>query len=86
MRKVRVKSKVNPNKLAGVIIGGLLEDGIVDVQAMGPLAVNQGMKAIIIATESIPLADEVCCCIPRFEDCIIENEMKTGISILVKRM
>ena len=85
MKIVRVKSQVSSKRLAGVIIRDLLEDGTVDVQAVGAAAVNQGLKAIILATESQPLSNELCSIVPRFEDCLIGSEHKTGISILVKR-
>ena len=85
MKVVRVTSKVSSRRLAGVIMRNLLDEGECQVEAIGPAAVNQGLKAIIVAIESIPLAGDNCYMIPRFYETELDGKPKTGIAILVKR-
>ena len=49
METLRVSSKSRPNSVAGAIAALLRTKGEVEVQAIGPQAVNQAVKAIAIA-------------------------------------
>ncbi|MCL4454716.1 MAG: stage V sporulation protein S [Deinococcus sp.] len=49
METLRVSGKSRPNSVAGAIAALLRSQGEVEVQAIGPTAVNQAVKAIAIA-------------------------------------
>lgn len=46
---MKVRSNTNVNKLAGAIAYEVRESGKVELQAIGPAAVNQAVKAVITA-------------------------------------
>lgn len=46
---IRVAAQSRTSSVAGAIAGAMREDGEADVQAIGPGAVNQAMKAIAVA-------------------------------------
>ena len=51
METLKVSGKSRPNAVAGAIAALLRSQGEVEVQAIGPAAVNQAVKAIAIARE-----------------------------------
>ncbi|MDF1524504.1 MAG: stage V sporulation protein S [Trueperaceae bacterium] len=49
METLRVSASSRPNAVAGAVAALLRQEGAVEVQAIGPHAVNQAVKALAIA-------------------------------------
>ena len=49
METLKVRSKSNPNSIAGALANVLKEKNTVEIQAIGAGALNQAIKAIAIA-------------------------------------
>lgn len=81
---LKISSKSNPNSVAGAIAGGLQENKRVELQAIGAGAVNQSMKAIVIARSFVAASGVDLLCIPAFCTVIVENEEKTGMKFIIK--
>lgn len=54
---MRVGAESNPKDVAGAIANTIRNNSAVDVHAIGPLAVNQAVKAVIIAIDFLHQRD-----------------------------
>jgi len=80
----KVGSKTNCSSAAGAISQQLREGGDVEVQVIGAGALNQAVKAIIIAKGHLaPLGFDLVCRM-NFVNLEIEGNERTGIRISVK--
>lgn len=84
MEILKVSTKSEVNKVAGAIAHVVTKDGKVEIQAVGAGAVNQALKAIIIARGFVATVGEELVCTPGFMDVTIEEEKKTAIKIKVE--
>jgi stage V sporulation protein S len=55
-----------------------------EVQAIGAGAVNQAVKALILATGYLRLDGIDVTCVPEFADVTIEDKMKTAIKLIIE--
>lgn len=85
MEMLKVSSKSNPNTVAGAIAGTVKEEGRAELQAIGAGAVNQAVKAIIIARGFAAKEDVELTCLPAFANIEIEGEQRTAIKIVVEK-
>lgn len=81
---MKVKSTTGVNQLAGAIAYEIRESGKVELEAIGPAAVNQAVKAVIVARgylipQGISIAIE-----PSFEVIEQEDRETTIIHMAVK--
>ena len=81
---LRVAASSRTSSLAGAIAGVIRENKYVEVQAIGAGAVNQAVKALVLATlylkeEGINIAFK-----PEFADVGIEDRAVTGIKFVVE--
>ena len=81
---LRVAASSRTSSLAGAIAGVIRENKRVEVQAIGAGAVNQAVKALVLATlylkeEGINIAFK-----PEFVDVEIEERVVTGIKFVVE--
>ena len=53
---LKVRTKSNPNSVAGALANLFREKGVVEIQAVGAGALNQAIKAIAIAPEPVPIS------------------------------
>ena len=79
METLKVSGKSRPNAVAGAIAALLRSQGEVEVQAIGPTAINQAVKAIAIARgyiipENLDLQMQ-----PAFVKLEIEDEERTAV-------
>jgi stage V sporulation protein S len=81
--KVAVTSR--STAVAGAIAGVMRERGYVDVQAIGAGAVNQAVKAIIIAHGYLELDGIDIVCIPSFVEVIIDDQERTAVRFRVEK-
>ena len=84
MDVIKVKANSRTAAVAGAIAGVMREHKHAEVQAIGAGAVNQAVKALVLARgylaeDGIPII-----CIPEFVDVDIEGKVRTAIKITVE--
>jgi len=80
---IKVSANSRTAAVAGAIAGVIREHKHAEVQAIGAGAVNQAVKALVLATgylegDGIPVA-----CVPQFVDVEIEGKVRTAIKLVV---
>lgn len=80
---IKVKANSRTAAVAGAIAGVMREHKHADVQAIGAGAVNQAVKALILARgylseDGIPII-----CVPEFVDVEIDGKVRTAIKLIV---
>lgn len=83
MEILKVSSKSNPNLVAGALAGVIRESGLAELQAVGAGAVNQSIKAVIIARGFLAPAGIELICEPSFTAISIDGEDRTAIKLVV---
>ncbi len=83
MDVIKVSANSRTAAVAGAIAGVIREHKHAEVQAIGAGAVNQAIKALVLATgylagDGIPVA-----CVPQFVDVEIEGKVRTAIKLVV---
>lgn len=84
METLKVRSKSNPNSVAGALANVFREKGEVEIQAVGAGALNQAIKAIAIARGFVAPSGKNLICIPAFTDIVIDGEERTAIKLIVE--
>ena len=84
MEILKVSSKSNQSKVAGAIANIFRENKAVEIQSVGAGALNQSIKAIIIARGFLSPSGYDLCIIPAFNDVLIEGTQKTAIKLIVE--
>jgi len=84
MEMLRVSSGSTPGATAGAIANGIREQGEAQLQAIGPRAVNQTVKAIAIARGYLAASGVDLYFIPGFSSVRIEDQEKTAIHFTVR--
>ena len=70
--------------VAGAIAGIVREHHRAEVQAIGAGAVNQAMKALILATGYLKLDGIHVRCVPEFAEVTIDDKVRTAIKLVVE--
>ena len=84
METLKVSKNSEPKGVAGAIAAVIRRDGKTEVQAIGAGAVNQAIKAMIIARGYLSPNGINVVCTPSFADVLIDNEERTAIKFLVE--
>ena len=84
METVRVSGQSRPNSVAGAIAALLRIHGILEVQAIGAIAVNQAAKSIAIARSYIGVDQLDLSCVPAFVKLELDNEERTAVKFTVR--
>ncbi|ADV67603.1 stage V sporulation protein S [Deinococcus maricopensis] len=84
METLRVSGKSRPNAVAGAIAALLRSNGQVEVQAIGPAAVNQAVKAIAIARGYITPDQLDLSTQPSFVKLDLEDEERTAVRFTIQ--
>ena len=84
METLKVRSKSNPNSIAGALANVLKEKNTVEIQAIGAGALNQAIKAVAIARGFVAPSGKNLICIPAFTDIVIDGEERTAIKLIVE--
>ena len=84
MEILKVSSKSNPSKVAGAIANIFRENKRVEIECVGAGALNQSIKAIIIAKGFLSPSGYELYIIPAFSDVVIEDVQKTAIKLVVE--
>ena len=81
---IKVSATSRTSAVAGAIAGVIREHKRAEVQAIGAGAVNQAVKALILATGYLK-GDEICIvCTPEFVDVEIDEKVRTAIKLVVE--
>jgi stage V sporulation protein S len=81
---IKVSATSRTSAVAGAIAGVIREHNRAEVQAIGAGAVNQAVKALVLATGYLK-GDEIhVVCVPEFVDVEIEDKIRTAIKLVVE--
>lgn len=84
MNLIKVSATSRTSAVAGAIAGIVREHRRAEIQAIGAGAVNQAMKAIIVATGYLHLDGIHVHCVPEFADVTIDDKVRTAIKLVVE--
>jgi len=84
MEMIKVSANSRTSAVAGAIAGVMREHNHVDVQAIGAGAVNQAIKALVLATGYLRNDGIEICCVPEFVDVEIDGKVRTAIKMVVE--
>lgn len=84
MNIIKVKATSRTAAVAGAIAGVVRENKHADVQAIGAGAVNQAVKAMVLAKGYLAEDGIVVVCIPEFVDVEIDGKVRTAIKLVVE--
>jgi stage V sporulation protein S len=85
MDLIKVSSTSRTSSVAGAIAGVVRENNRAEVQAIGAGAVNQAVKAMILATGYLKGDGIDVYFKPEFADVSIEDKVRTAIKMVVER-
>ena len=84
MDVIKVKANSRTAAVAGAIAGVMRENKHADVQAIGAGAVNQAVKALVLAKGYLAEDGIHITCVPEFVDVDIDGKIRTAIKIVVE--
>lgn len=84
MNIIKVSAQSRTSAVAGAIAGVIRDTQRAEVQAIGAGAVNQAIKAIVIAKGYLAEEDVNIVCTPSFVDITIGEQERTAIRLLVE--
>ena len=84
MNMIKVSAASRTSGVAGAIAGIVREHHRAEIQAIGAGAVNQAVKALIIATGYLRLDGIHVSCVPEFAEVTIEDKVRTAIKLVVE--
>jgi stage V sporulation protein S len=85
MSIIKVASTSRTALVAGAIAGMCRESGGAEVQAIGAAAVNQAIKAVIIAKGYLSEEGKAIVFTPSFVELDIEGQIRTGVRLTVEQ-
>ena len=84
MNMIKVSATSRTAAVAGAIAGIVREHHRAEVQAIGAGAVNQAVKALVLATGFLRLDGIHVSCVPEFAEVTIEDKVRTAIKLVVE--
>jgi stage V sporulation protein S len=84
MNMIKVSATSRTSAVAGAIAGVVREHHRAEVQAIGAGAVNQAMKALILATGYLRLDGIHVSCVPEFAEVTIDDKVRTAIKLVIE--
>jgi len=81
---IKVSANSRTSAVAGAIAGVVREHKHADVQAIGAGAVNQAVKALVLATGYLDGDDIHVVCKPEFVDVEIDGKVRTAIRLVIE--
>lgn len=81
---IKVSAHSSVNAVAGAVANVIREQGKAEVQVVGAGALNQGMKAIIIARGYVAPSGIDLICVPAFTEIMINGEQRTAIRLMLE--
>ncbi len=83
MNLIKVSATSRTAAVAGAIAGIVREQHRAEIQAIGAGAINQAVKALILATGYLRLDGIYVRCVPEFAEVMIEEKERTAIKLVV---
>jgi stage V sporulation protein S len=80
---IKVSADSRTAAVAGAIAGVIREHRHAEVQAIGAGAVNQAIKALVLATGYLKQDGIDVACVPEFADVTIEDQIRTAIKLVI---
>ena len=84
MDTIKVSAKSRSTAVAGAIAGVIREYRKAEVQAIGAGAVNQAVKALVLAKGYLEGDGIHVVCLPEFVEVDIEGKVRTAIKLIVE--
>ena len=84
MDMIKVSATSRTAAVAGAIAGIVREQHRAEVQAIGAGAVNQAVKALILATGYLKEDGIFVTCVPEFADVTIDDKVRTAIRLVIE--
>lgn len=84
MTVIKVSARSRTAAVAGAVAGVMRDHGVAEVQAIGAGAVNQAIKAIVIARRYLQEDGIDIVCTPSFVEVTIGDQERTAIHLLVE--
>ena len=84
MDMIKVSANSRTSSVAGAIAGVVREHHRAEVQAIGAGAVNQAMKALVLATGYLKADGINVSCTPEFADVTIDDKVRTAIRLVIE--
>ena len=84
MEMIKVSANSRTSAVPGAIAGVIREHLRAEVQAIGAGAVNQAVKALVLATGYLRNDGINVICVPEFADVTIEDKVRTAIRLVVE--
>jgi stage V sporulation protein S len=84
MDLIKVSATSRTSAVAGAIAGIVREHHRAEVQAIGAGAVNQAVKALVLATGYLKNDGIYVTCVPEFTDVTINDNVRTAIKLVVE--
>ncbi len=81
---IKVSANSRTSAVAGAIAGVVREHKHAEVQAIGAGAVNQAVKAMVLAKGYLDGDGIQITCVPEFVDVEIEGKVRTAIKLVVE--
>jgi len=81
---IKVSGTSRTSAVAGAIAGVFRENKRAEVQAIGAGAVNQAVKALVLATGYLAEDGYEIICKPEFADVEIDDKVRTAIKLVVE--
>jgi stage V sporulation protein S len=83
---IKVSADSRTSAVAGAIAGVIRDHRHAEVQAIGAGAVNQAVKALVLATGYLKLDGINVTCTPEFADVTIDDKVRTAIKLIIDPM
>jgi stage V sporulation protein S len=84
MDTIKVSANSRTSAVAGAIAGVVREHKRAEVQAIGAGAVNQAIKALVLATGYLKEDGIAVACVPEFVDVEIDDKVRTAIKLVIE--
>jgi stage V sporulation protein S len=84
MDLIKVSANSRTSAVAGAIAGVVREHKRAEVQAIGAGAVNQAIKALVLASGYLKNDGIEVICLPEFADVTIDDKVRTAIKFVVE--
>ncbi len=84
MDMIKVSANSRTSAVAGAIAGVIREHHRAEVQAIGAGAINQAVKALVLATGYLRSDGIFISCVPEFADVTIEDKVRTAIKLVIE--
>ena len=83
MDVIKVAANSRTSAVAGAIAGVIREHKHAEVQAIGAGAVNQAVKALVLAVGYLRADGINVTCVPEFADVTIDDKVRTAIKLVI---